>query len=123
MSNLKNKKMNDSTYALRKRVMSFVYEAKKLDPSLPRVSVRITDDHQRHLALATVGKKEIWVTEQAITKPDFDLRTIVFHEIVHACYGVRHDESCILMKSIHKPLSKSECEKAFMRYVRKGGAL
>jgi hypothetical protein len=39
---LKNKDMNNEVYALRRRVMNFIYEAREL-AELPRVEVRITD--------------------------------------------------------------------------------
>jgi hypothetical protein len=112
----KNKDMNSSVYELRKKVMGYVYEAKEL-AELPRITIRVTENHQTALALAEMKGNIIWVTEQAVSSSEFDLRTIVFHEILHAVFGVDHDESCNLMKSMHTPLTKQECHKLFKKMV------
>jgi hypothetical protein len=114
---MKNKEMNSDVYKLRSRVIGFIYEAKKLVPDLPRITVRITTNHDTTLACAQVGKNIIWVSERAVKDSDFDLRTIVFHEIVHTAFKFKgHDEKCPLMRSIHKPLSKKQCEKLLIKY-------
>jgi hypothetical protein len=115
---LKNKEMNDATYQLRRKVIESIYKAKKLDPNLPRIEVKITDNHERILGQAYMSSNKIWITERAIKQAKFDVDTIVFHEIVHAVYGVGHDESCPLMKSVHSPLEESERNKLFMKYVK-----
>lgn len=116
---LVNKEMDEKTFILRKKAMSFIYEAKKLVPSLPRIELRITHDHEVTLAMGRMNKNIIWVSDRAINQKEFDLRTIVFHEILHAAFGVEHDESCPLMKSIHAPLSKNEAERLFLFWVTK----
>jgi hypothetical protein len=115
---LKNKDMNNEVYALRRRVMNFIYEAREL-AEMPRVEVRITDNHERILGQARMSGNIIWITERAVTYSDFDLRTIVFHELLHAVFGVEHDEGCKLMKAIHEPLTKSEVHKLFKGWVKK----
>lgn len=117
MGKLKHKRMNSDVYRLRRRVMAMIYEAKKLVPSLPRITVRITDDHHTTLAMATLKRDFIEVSERAITCSDFDLRTIVYHELVHAVYGFHHDEACPLMRSIHKPLSIELVQSLFLKYA------
>lgn len=116
---LKNKEMNTQTYKLRKEAMKFVYEAKLLDPTLPRITVRITDNADTILGMARFNKNIIWIVEKSITKNQYDLRTVVFHEILHAVYGIHHDESCPLMKAIHSPLSKRDCEYHFKKWIKR----
>ena len=118
--NLKNQKMNPEVYKLRKRVMNLIYEAKELDPTIPRLNVRVTHDHERILGQARLNQNIIWISERAITASEFDLRTIVFHEVLHAVYGIEHDESCPLMKAIHKPMNKRQCEYHFKKWVKIG---
>jgi hypothetical protein len=116
---VKNKEMNEATYKLRRRVMELIYEIKDL-ADIPRVEVRITDDHERVLGLGTMsGTPVIWITERAITASDFDLRTVVYHEVLHAVFHIKHDEKCPLMKATHSPLSKGEAQKHFMKWVKR----
>lgn len=119
---LKNKESGAETYALRRRVMALIYEIKEL-VDIPRVEVRITDDHASVLGMGTMGPSRgrswIWITERAITASEFDLRSIVYHEVLHAVYGVEHDESCPLMKPTHTPLSKAQAQKHFMKYAKR----
>lgn len=110
-----NKKMNESTYALRKQVMAFIYEIKEI-VNLPRIEVRITDAvNHRHLASARMGDCVIWVTENGIK--NYDLRTIVYHEVCHAVWAIEHDEKCPLMKSIHSKLTKKQCQKLLLKWA------
>ena len=116
---MKNKEMSPEVYALRRQAIEMIYEAKKLVPDLPRLTVRITDNHERTLGKGWMKQNVIWLSERAVTGKDFDLRTIVFHEILHACYGIQHDESCPLMRAIHKPLSKAQCERLFLKWAQR----
>lgn len=115
---LTNLKMNDEVYALRRKVIGFIYEAKALFPALPRIEVRVTEDDPRILGLATLGGCVIWITERMTCN-----REVVFHEIVHAAFGFRHDEKCPLMSSacdLNKPeMPKEQVEKLFLKYARK----
>ena len=115
---LKNKEMNDGVYNLRREVMKYVYEAKALAKDLPRIDIRITDtDRGNLLGLAQMNDKIIWIPENSVTDEKYDLRTIVFHEILHAVYGIDHIDDCPLMKPIHTPLTKRQCEKFFVKYA------
>lgn len=114
---LKNKDMNQGTYNLRREVMKYIYEAKELlGGNMPRITVRVTDNDKKVLAYATFHTNTIWISEQAVTK--YDLRQIVFHELVHTLTGFGHDENCPLMKSKHSPLSKELCNELFLKYVK-----
>lgn len=123
MKKLRNKVMDSEVYALRRRVMALIYEIKEM-VDIPRVEVRITDDHDSVLGMGSMGPSRggrswIWITERAITASEFDLRSIVYHEVLHAVYGVGHNDSCPLMKPTHTPLSKAQAQKHFMKYAKK----
>ncbi len=53
------------------------------------------------------------------------LRNIVFHEIVHAVTGFKHDEKCPLMKSTMDGylLNKTECMKYLKAYIKHGATM
>ena len=118
VSKMKKKEMSATVYELRRNVIALVYEAKELVPTLPRITVRITDNHETTLALATMKRDYIEVSERAISCTDFDLRTIVFHELLHAVWGLRHDETCRLMKAHHEPLPKEKVHQLFLKYAK-----
>jgi hypothetical protein len=118
--NLKNLKMNDQVFADRRRVMGFVYEAKKLFPEMPRIEVRITEREEVGENLVLFGRaslrvKHISITKDAIGNED-KLRHVVFHELCHTLFMARHDEKCPLMCSVvRKPATKAQCEKVFKK--------
>lgn len=116
--NMKIKDMDSKVYQLRRQVMGYIYEAKELYPNLPRINVRITEDDETCLAYAYLNKNIIRISTQAIIGKGFDLRTIVFHELVHAVFGFRHDDACELMRPKHRPLSKAKADKLFKKYVK-----
>lgn len=100
-----NLKMNDAIYKLRRQVIDYIYEAKEV-VELPRITVRITDNHKTMLGCATLEKDILWITERAINE-GWDLRSIVYHEIAHAVFGTKHDENCRLMKACQDPNDSS----------------
>ena len=59
----KNLKMNDDTYALRRKVMDVIYSAKSLIKDLPRVEVRITDKPTKsdHSGIAYLNQRVIFI--------------------------------------------------------------
>ena len=126
-----NKEMNSDVYALRKQVMDYVYKAKKLVPSLPRITVRIVDltvediakndtpvkRNSSFLAFGSLGNNQIWISEYSI-REGYDLHELVFHEILHAAYGVMHNEKSLLMGRYHKNnLSTELINKLFLSHV------
>lgn len=99
--------------------MELIYEAKELvGGDLPRITVRIAKKETTTLGVATVGGNTIWITDAAIKQAQYDLRTVVYHELVHAVYGVRHIDTCPLMKPIHSPLPKRVCQELFLKYAK-----
>ena len=118
-SQLKNKKMNDEVYKLRRKVMGFIYEAKELAPDMPRVEVRITDNHEdRILAMGRLGSFVIWISERVLDMSDDSIRCVVYHEILHN-YGHEHNNRCPLMGAYHKELPKAQAQKLFVKWVNK----
>ena len=115
-STLKNKKMDNRVYNLRRQVMKFIYEAKEI-VTLPYVDVRSTDDHRSILGQARLNDNIIWITEETITSSKYDLRTIVYHELLHAVYGITHHDNCPLMNPTPQPLSKTECQALFKKWA------
>jgi len=122
-----NRKMNQDTYKLRREVMSHIYAAKKLcaeiNVALPRIDVRITDVKEgceRVLGTARLNDNIVWIPASTVARDD--LRQVVFHEILHACYGVEHDKHCPLMSPCIKKLADflpTSPEKVFLQYVKR----
>ena len=126
-----NKEMNSEVYGLRKIVMDYVYKAKKLVPSLPRITVRIVDisvedianndspskRNSHFLAFGSMGGNQIWISEHSL-KEGYDIHEVVFHEILHAAYAVQHNEKSPLMGKYHKKnLSPELIDKLFVSHV------
>lgn len=112
---LKNKDMSESVYELRRKVIALIYEAKKL-ADLPRIEVRITNDHDSILGAARIGEKIIWITESFVAS-----RSTVFHEILHAVFNQRHIAGCPLMAPQIDPNLKDDlCNKLFKKYAKVG---
>jgi hypothetical protein len=117
---LKNKTMDDATFALRTKVMGFIYEAKEI-VDLPRIEIRITESHKSIMGLARVSGCVIWIPEDTLNERDNDIRQIVFHEILHAVFGTPHIDSCPLMCPVHKSIkTREEVEKLFKSHATKG---
>ena len=118
-----NKRMNDATYALRRQVMAYIYEARKIIPAdqFRRIDVRITTPttgrHSGALGVARLNDDIIWIPEGTCKAWKDELRQVVFHEVVHALTGFAHDESCKLMAPIVcEPLSKAQCDRLLRKY-------
>jgi uncharacterized protein with PhoU and TrkA domain len=123
---IKNFKMNDAVYKLRRQVIELIYEAKKEIKDLPRIEVRIGEARNHNvLGVAKLSKKQIWITKRAVDMSQDALRNIVFHEIVHAVTGFGHDEKCPLMKSTMDGylLNKTECMKYLKGYIKHGATM
>lgn len=120
-SDLTNKRMNQDVYKLRRKVIDLIYEINEII-KLPRINVRITKDHKKILGSASLTKNTniIWITEKSITLSEYDLRSIVYHEVLHTVYGIEHNKNCPVMKPIHqKGLSKIQVQNIFLKYTKK----
>jgi hypothetical protein len=120
---IKNFKMNDAVYKLRRQVIDLIYEAKRGGVNLPRIAVRVgeqTAKHKNVLGCAKISGNQMWITKDAIDLGSDTLRNIVFHEIAHAVYGTQHDESCPLMSAeLGTILNKEDCLKHLLKYQPK----
>lgn len=115
-SGLENKKMSPEVYKLRREIIELIYEAKRLVPNLPRITVRVTDNNSSGvLGCARMGGNIIWISEGYVAS-----RATVFHEILHAVYGQAHVVGCPLMAThINPELDKATCDKLFIKYAGK----
>jgi Zn-dependent protease with chaperone function len=114
-SKLRNKEMNEATYALRRRVMDKIYLLKG-NINLPRLTIRVTDSDPEILGMARMGKGIIWVTEATINMSDEMLLHVVAHEVGHAVFSLPHNESCPLMGTyLKKPASLEQIVKILKR--------
>ena len=123
VAQIKNFKMNDEVYKLRRQVINLIYEVKKEFLSFPRIEVRIGEARNHNvLGVAKLSKKQIWITKRAVDMSQDALRNIVYHEIVHAVTGFGHDEKCPLMKSTMDGylLNKKECMMYLKSYIKYG---
>ena len=109
---LHNKRMNNEVYLLRRKVIALIYEAKKL-VDLPRIDVRITDNHSLIAGAGRVLDNKIWITENFVAS-----RAVVFHEILHAVFGVPHVDGCPLMAPICSNPSDAVCNQLFVKYAK-----
>ncbi len=113
---LTNKKMSPEVYRLRREVIALIHEAKKL-ADLPRITVRVADNHRKILGVAAMNQNIIWITEESVAS-----RAVVFHEILHAVYGQQHVEGCPLMApAISKDLDQKTCNRLFVKYAKRSG--
>lgn len=99
---LKNLKMDQDVYVLRRRVIDLIYELKR-DIDLPRIEVRITESHKEILGVGTVSGRVIWITLETALSDYKTFFHVVCHELGHAVFGLRHDETCPLMASQVNP--------------------
>ena len=110
--------------------MNYIYEARSLvkNPHFPRITVRIADflmsddiTHYSFVGLASMGgESKIWIPKNFILKNPTRLREIVFHEILHAVYHVKHIPQSILMSSnlTSKSRSNEEITKLFQSHIK-----
>ena len=118
---IKNFKMNDEVYKLRRQVIDLIYEAKRGGVNLPRIEVRVGEQssskHKNVLGCAKMSGNQMWITKDAIDLGLDTLRNIVFHEIAHAVFGTQYDESCPLMSAkLGTILNKEDCLKHLLKY-------
>ncbi len=119
---IKNNKMNDLTYILRRKVIDILYEARDHGIKLPRINVRIGNPTKGHEnVLGVGGRLNIWITEKAIDRGYNYLLHVTLHELCHAVYNLDHDENCKLMaSSIGTPCDAREAWAIFKRYSYNG---
>ena len=117
---IKNFKMNDAVYKLRRQVIELIYEAKRGGVRLRRIEVRIGEQRSKYinvLGCAKMNGNKMWITKDAIDLGTDTLRNVVFHEIAHAVFNTKHDEKCPLMSAaVGTILNKADCLKHLIKY-------
>lgn len=111
-------KMNNDTYALRRKVINIIYEAKNRGFKLPRIEVRIvnSDNENDVCGYAYLNKNIIHINEKWCQYNEEALTHIVLHEIVHAVTGFEHDRLCYLMQP-SLPSSKPLLSQSWLRFA------
>lgn len=96
--------MNDKLFRQRRRVIDALYEAKRvLGMELPRIKVRIVEFNEKEqhvLGVCFIEKDYISISHQIVSWNDDMVRHVVWHELGHAWFKAKHDESCPLMHPI-----------------------
>ena len=112
---VKNKEMNAQVYKLRRKVIGLIHEAKALYPNLPRITVRVAENHDRIAGVGAMGGNIIWITEEFVAS-----RGLVFHELCHAVFAQDHVKDCPLMAGDGSSLklSKAQADKLFLKYAK-----
>ncbi|MDA3856627.1 MAG: hypothetical protein PF569_10315 [Candidatus Woesearchaeota archaeon] len=121
----KNRDMNKDTYALRRKVMEYVYRAKDLlKDKLPRINVRIIDrseDAEKRGVLGVAGMNEtvvLWIPASTLDGSEEEIHYVVFHEILHTAFGLGHDDNKKgLMGRYIQNLSNKEIDKRFLDHI------
>jgi len=133
--------MNDETYKLRRDVMGHIYDAKRLlrnkfGYDLPRQRIRIIDVHPgafihnegeyipAYIAgCATRGGNDIYIPAKSI-EAGWDLKYIVFHELLHSAFCLPHIKGSLLMNGERfENISNEETEKLFLQHVQESGKI
>jgi hypothetical protein len=114
------KKMDNDTYALRRRVMNVLYDIKNKGIKIPRIEVRIVSDNPSGVCgYAYLNSNVVHIVEKWAKINEDELTHLVLHEVVHAVTGFAHDDECYLMhpKFVRTPdLNKSW--EAFKGYIK-----
>ncbi len=124
-----NKKMSPEVYKLRRIVMNYIYEAKKLlNGNMDRVEIRIVDlspenIRQGTLGYAFMGDHIVWISEHILTDKKFKpfLKEIVFHELLHANYNIGHNKINMLMSPYMPkiPTPSIEVDREFLEQIER----
>jgi len=117
-----NHKMNNEVYKNKRKVLDFVYELKNQGFKLPRVNVVIGDAKKCNvLGKAKLNKCEIWITQTAIDNGSNELRSVVYHELLHAIYGCNHVKGCPIMSATQPDVvaNKDKSIEIFKKYYNK----
>jgi hypothetical protein len=118
---LKNLQMNQETYEYRSEIKKLIYEINHLLdsyglPRMPFVTMRVTEDDTKLLGRALVKGDVIWITKRTIL--DKNLRAVVYHELLHAVYGINHQSGDPLMDMFYKDIPKDVCQERFLYWIK-----
>ena len=114
--------MDNEVYKNRRKVLDFIYELKNEGFKLPRIDVRIgTSQKCNVLGKARLKDNIIWITQEAINNGSNELRSVVYHELLHAIYGCNHVKGCPIMSAVQPDVvaNKSQSIEIFKKYYNK----
>ena len=117
-----NFKMDNEVYKNRRKVLDFIYELKNEGFKLPRIDVRIGKSTKCNvLGKARLNDNIIWITQEAINNGSNELRSIVYHELLHAIYGCEHVKGCLIMDAVQPDVvaTKVKAIEIFKKYYNK----
>ena len=117
-----NFKMNNEVYKNRRKVLDFIYELKNEGFKLPRIDVRIGKSTKCNvLGKARLKDNIIWITQEAINNGSNELRSVVYHELLHAIYGCEHVKGCPIMSAVQPDIvaNKVKSIEIFRKYYNK----
>ena len=117
-----NFKMDNEVYKNRRKVLDFIYELKNEGFKLPRIDVRIgTSKKCNVLGKARLNDNIIWITQTAIDNGRDELRSVVYHELLHTIYGCNHVKGCPIMSAVQPDVvaNKSKSIEIFKKYYNK----
>ena len=117
-----NHKMNNEVYKNKRKVLDFVYELKNQGFKLPRVNVVIGDAKKCNvLGKARLKDNIIWITQEAINNGSNELRSVVYHELLHAIYCCTHVKGCPIMSAVQPDVvaNKVKSIEIFKKYYNK----
>lgn len=113
---LHNKRMNNQVYQLKRNVINIIYDLKRY-VNLPRITVRVTDNQDNLLGRARMNDNIIWIPENTFNSKY--LYQVVLHEILHAVYGIEHNEKCELMSEyVTENLCEQKALFIFLSYCK-----
>ena len=126
-SRMTNRKMNDVTYKLRRVVIDTIYVVNRLLDSknlsrMPRVDVRIGDCNQESsdvLGVARMSDCIVWIPASTFARSEADIAAVIYHELLHAVYGIEHNEKCSLMSSVLQTIPTAKTQEIFLEYAEK----
>lgn len=111
------RQMDDVLFAQRRRIIDLLYEAKRvLGMDLPRIKVRIVDYTTNNtMGLCHIDKDYITVSAKLFDWSEDTLRHIVWHELAHAWFNAKHDDTDPLMATQYTAVPKEQLEKSLRK--------
>ena len=115
---LTNRDNNSLTHSLELRVERIIRDAERLyGYSFPPVTVIITHDSPEAYGVALMEGGIIWISERATNS-----RAVIYHELLHALFGLDHVKGCPLLDShIDSDLDRDICDALFLQYTENWG--
>jgi hypothetical protein len=134
--------MNPETYALRKQVMNYIYRAKKLLREkfgydlfdFQRIRIIDADTsvfvayegkyvQNLFVGCASTGGNEIYIPANSLDGK-YDVQGIVYHELLHSAFCMKHDPETVLMSPYVPALGKyspEQLDEELIKEVIKSG--